>query len=37
MIHYNIYFAPYDWDIEIYIIFKEGYVKNIINELEDCD
>ena len=37
MIHYNIYFAPYDWDIEIYIIFKDGYVKNIINELEDCD
>lgn len=36
MIHYNIHFKPYDWDIEIYIILNNCYINTIINSLEDC-
>ena len=23
MIHYNIYFKPYDWEIEVYVVLKD--------------
>ena len=34
MIHYNIYFEPYDWNIEIYVILKNCHIDNIIQSLE---
>ena len=36
MIHYNIYFRPYDWEVEVYIILKDCYINTIINSLEGC-
>ena len=36
MIHYNIYFQPYDWNIEIYIVLNNCDVNTIINSLENC-
>ena len=34
MIHYNIYFEPYDWNIEIYVILKNCHIDDIIQSLE---
>ena len=34
MIHYNIYFKPYNWEIELYVILKNCHIDNIINSLE---
>ena len=36
MIHYNVYFRPYDWEVEVYIILKDCYINTIINSLTDC-
>lgn len=36
MIHYKIYFKPYDWEVEVYIILKICDVSKIIESLEDC-
>ena len=36
MIHYNIYFRPYDWEVEVYVILKDCYINTIINSLEGC-
>lgn len=36
MIYYNIYFQTYDWDIEIYIIFKEYNIDTILKSLDKC-
>lgn len=36
MIYYKIYFQPYDWDIEIYILFKEYDINMILESLKDC-
>lgn len=36
MIHYNIYFRPYDWEVEVYIILNDCYSNTIINSLEGC-
>ena len=36
MIHYNIYFKPYDWEIEVYVIFKDCYINKVIESLRDC-
>ena len=36
MIHYNIYFKPYDWEVEIYVILKDCYINMIIDSLRDC-
>lgn len=35
MIHYNIYFQPYDWEIEVYIVLKNSNITNIINSLKN--
>ena len=35
MIHYNIYFQPYDWEIEVYIVLKNSNISNIINSLKN--
>lgn len=34
MIHYKIYFKPYDWEVEVYIIMKNCYVDKIIESLK---
>ena len=34
MIHYNIYFKPYDWEIEVYIILNNCFIDTIIKSLE---
>ena len=36
MIHYNIYFKPYNWEIEVYVILKDCYVNKIIDSLREC-
>lgn len=36
MIHYKIYFKPYDWEIEVYILFKDCHINTIIEALKDC-
>ena len=36
MIHYKIYFKPYDWEVEVYVILKNCYVSKIIDSLRDC-
>jgi hypothetical protein len=36
MIHYNIYFRPYDWKVEVYVILKDCYIDEIINSLSGC-
>ena len=33
MIHYNIYFRPYDWEVEVYVILKDCYINKIIDSL----
>lgn len=35
MIHYNIYFKEYDWEIEVYVILNNCWVERIINSLEN--
>lgn len=34
MIHYNIYFEPYDWEVEMYVILKNCHIDNIIQSLK---
>lgn len=34
MIHYKIYFKPYDWEIELYVILKNCYIDDIIQSLK---
>ena len=36
MIHYNIYFRPYDWEVEVYEILKDCYIDEIITSLQGC-
>lgn len=36
MIHYNIYFRPYDWEVEVYVILKDCYINKIMNSLKEC-
>lgn len=36
MIHYNIYFQPYDWEVEVYVILKDCYINEIIDSLRNC-
>lgn len=36
MIHYNIYFRPYDWEVEVYVILKDYCIDEIINSLRNC-
>lgn len=35
MIHYNIYFKPYNWEVEVYIILKDCYISKIIDSIKD--
>ena len=35
MIHYNIYFKPYNWEVEVYIILKDCYISQIIDSIKD--
>lgn len=36
MIHYNIYFKPYDWEIEVYVILKNCCIGAIMDSLKNC-
>ena len=36
MIHYKIYFKPYNWEVEVYVILKDCYINTIINSLREC-
>lgn len=36
MIHYNIYFKPYDWEIEVYVVLKDCGIERIIESMQDC-
>ena len=36
MIHYNIYFQHYDWEVEVYIILKDCYIEEIMQSLRYC-
>ena len=36
MIHYNIYFRQYDWEVEVYVILNNCYINKIIDSLRDC-
>jgi hypothetical protein len=36
MIHYNIYFEPYDWEVEVYVVLNNCYINEIIHSLKDC-
>lgn len=36
MIHYNLYFKPYDWEIEVYVILNDCRINEIMDSLCDC-
>lgn len=36
MIHYNIKFQPYDWDVEVYVIVNNCFVEEILASMKDC-
>ena len=36
MIHYNIYFTPYDWEVEVYVVLNNCQLDTIIDSLRDC-
>lgn len=36
MIHYNIYFKPYDWEVEVYVVLNNCYINKIMDSLRDC-
>lgn len=36
MMYYNIYFKPYDWDIDIYIVFRDYNIDTILDSLKHC-
>lgn len=36
MIHYKIYFQPYDWEVEMYLILNHCCIDTIMNSLCEC-
>ena len=36
MIHYKIYFQPYDWEVEVYLILNHCCIDTIMNSLCEC-
>lgn len=36
MIHYKIYFEPYDWEVEVYVVLNNCLIHKIIDSLEKC-
>lgn len=36
MIHYNIKFQPYGWDVEVYVIVNNCFIEEIIASMKDC-
>lgn len=36
MIHYNIYFQHYDWEVEVYIILQDCCIEEIMQSLSYC-
>lgn len=36
MIHYNIYFKPYNWEVEVYVVLNNCIINEIMDSLCDC-
>ena len=36
MIHYNIKFQPYDWEVEVYVIINNCFIEEILASMKDC-
>lgn len=36
MIHYNIKFQPYNWDVEVYVIVNNCFIEEILASMKDC-
>jgi hypothetical protein len=36
MIHYNIKFQPYDWEVEVYVIVNNCFIEEILASMKDC-
>lgn len=36
MIHYNIKFQPYDWDVEVYVIVNNCFIEETLASMKDC-
>lgn len=36
MIHYKIYFKPYDWEVEVYVVLNNCIINKIMDSLCDC-
>ena len=36
MIHYNIKFQPYDWDVEVYVIVNNCFIEEILASMKEC-
>ncbi len=36
MIHYNIKFQPYDWEVEVYVIVNNCFIEEILTSMKDC-
>lgn len=36
MIHYKLYFKPYDWEVEVYVVLNNCYINKIMDSLCDC-
>ena len=36
MIHYKIYFQPYDWEVEVYVVMRNCYIEEIMKSLDQC-
>ena len=36
MIHYKLYFKPYNWEVEVYVVLNNCYINKIMDSLCDC-
>lgn len=36
MIHYKLYYEPYDWEIEMYVVLKDCHIESIMEQLKHC-
>lgn len=36
MIHYNIQFIPYNWDVEVYLILNKCDISEIMDSIQEC-
>ena len=36
MIHYKLYFKPYNWEVEVYVVLNNCCINKIMDSLCDC-